>query len=137
MNSTESIRQAGLLIERALELDPEFAAAHGERAVLLASSFVDAVGGGFEQISLSPEEWEREVRERAERALARDPTVGSARVALALINMFTWHWTDALVEFRLAAQATPWDAGNLQFYALPPTPAMCGKASNSRNAHWS
>jgi TolB-like protein/Tfp pilus assembly protein PilF len=81
------------LLDRALAIDPEFAAAYAAKAANYSSMFVNTVQG----TAVAPEDraaLERRVRENAERALALDPDEARARLALRSINIITWRWAD-------------------------------------------
>jgi tetratricopeptide (TPR) repeat protein len=80
------------LLDRALELDPEFALALGSKAAAYAGELVNTAGSGFARPQA---ELEPLIREYAARALALDPLDTTAHVALGNIAVFTWRWTEA------------------------------------------
>jgi TolB-like protein/Tfp pilus assembly protein PilF len=101
LQATDSFRSTGLgatdtaleLIDRALAIDPEFAHAYALRAQLYASLFVNTV----QATGVSVEErapLEARIRDSAERALALDPELVEARLALRAINLVTWRWAN-------------------------------------------
>ncbi len=97
--SPESIRQALLLHDRALELDPDFALVRAERVYNRVVRLVDGVGpsrSGYQDAAVA----EQQAREEIERSLTRDPTLWTPREARALVELFTWRWQDAIAELR-------------------------------------
>jgi serine/threonine-protein kinase len=113
--SPESIRQALLLRDRALEVDPDFALARGERVLDQVLRLVDGVGPsreGYQDSAVA----EQQAREEIQRSLARDPTLWQPRAARALLEMFTWRWQDGIAEFReLVSNPRPDDRVILQY----------------------
>jgi len=87
------------LLDRAIEIDPEFARAYGRKASVLAPRFVNTVQGAAVDAQ-GREALEREIRGNAGRALALDPANDEARAALRSINIVTWRWT----AFRQAVE---------------------------------
>jgi TolB-like protein/Tfp pilus assembly protein PilF len=81
------------LLDRALAIDPEFAHAYALKAQVYASMFVNTV----QATGVSAEErapLEARIRDNAERALALDPDLAEARVALRAVNLVTWRWAN-------------------------------------------
>jgi TolB-like protein/Flp pilus assembly protein TadD len=100
--SPESIRQAMLLQDRALDLDPDFALLRGTRVLEEVINLVDAISS--RPIAYQdPSGVERNAREEIDRALARDPDLWVARVARATLNVYTWRWQEAIDEYRVIA----------------------------------
>jgi len=92
------------LLDRAIELDAEFALPYAQKAWRSTSPLV-GVGPGA-----SPDdavELERAVRENAERALVLDPTIGLAHAALGAIHQAQWRGEAAEEELRRAVQLSP------------------------------
>jgi TolB-like protein/Flp pilus assembly protein TadD len=81
------------LLDRAIAIDPEFAHAYAAKALLYSSLFVNTVQAtgvpADERAAL-----EARIRETAEQALALDPGVAEARLALRGINIVTWRWAN-------------------------------------------
>ena len=96
--SPDSIRQAKLLRDRALELDPNFAWARAARVLGEASDLVD--GTQNQPYAFQTVEAERLVRQEIERALALEPDLAPARIARATVDLLAWRWQDSLAEFR-------------------------------------
>lgn len=98
------------LLERAIELDPKFAAAHGLLAIHEAVSvaFQDT---GDPVVSL----------EKAERhaalALSIDPNSVNGHLAMAYVNGRNYNWAGALAEFEHALELSPNSPGILDPYA--------------------
>jgi TolB-like protein/Tfp pilus assembly protein PilF len=96
-------------LERALELDPNFALAHAQKALRhatrLSYSFdVDTV------------ESERIALESAEKALELDPNLGIAYMALANVHEVYWRWGQAREAFELAYELSPNDPSVVNAY---------------------
>lgn len=105
------------LIDRALELDPEFALAHAFKAFLLSQQMT---GTAFGPPAHSDERAriEERVRYHADRALGIDPVAPYANIALANLSFFTWRWTVARQAFRRAAGTSPNDPALLHYAYL-------------------
>jgi TolB-like protein len=82
------------LLDRAIVLDPGFALAYAEKAILYTLSFVDT-GGSLAVEAAERDELERIARENAEKALLLDPDLERAHGALGSIEFFHWRWTEA------------------------------------------
>jgi TolB-like protein len=80
------------LLDRAIELDPTFARAHGTKAAFYAATFINTVNGAAVAAS-GQADLERLVRSNAERALALDPSELRAHSALRTLNILTWRWS--------------------------------------------
>ena len=93
-------------LDAAIALDPSFARAYALKAVDYASYFVRA-----RRISETegPAEWERLVRENADRALELDPTLGLAHAALGRMHEVHWRETEARAEYERAYALSPND----------------------------
>lgn len=102
------------LLDRALELDPDCAPAHAAKAFLLSQGLVNTAFGTA--LGLSADELDAAIRRHAEQAIALDPALPDARVALGNLYLFTWRWTEARNAFEHAAAATP-NAAELVHYA--------------------
>ena len=87
-------------VSRALEIDPNFAAAYAFRAWLHA-------GGVTFSGDVDTAEEERLALEDAERALALDPTLGLAHVALANVHEIYWRWEEAREAYERAYELSP------------------------------
>jgi tetratricopeptide (TPR) repeat protein len=91
------------LMDRAIEVDPNFALAHATRSFGLAGRLY--YGGFIEQLNVTRDDAEREVLETATRALELDPDLGLAYRARALIHEINWRWADAEQAHELAVQS--------------------------------
>lgn len=99
LSTGAAFRTARALLDRALELDPEFTGALGYKAWIASSAFVNtAQGTGV--TAEGREALEAEVRLLAARTLEMDPANFEARSALRAINIPTWRWS----EFEAAVE---------------------------------
>lgn len=99
LNGPLDIRSRALeYFERAVALDPDFAAAHTEIAWIYWSQ---ANGSGDPRI-LMPK-----VKAATERALAIDPELAKAHVLKALTNEYEFDWQAAESEYRRAIELSP------------------------------
>ncbi|MGD8324811.1 MAG: hypothetical protein PVF50_10650 [Gammaproteobacteria bacterium] len=94
------------LLEQALELDPDFAAAYAGIAISLAQTTLNTIGAS------STRSWS-EVGARAaamaERALALDPDNAFAYAARGLISELSWRWPEARENYVRAYALNPSD----------------------------
>lgn len=108
----DSLRAALRHFQRAVELDPSYAAAYSGQAqtyMLL---------GDDEFSVMEPEEALQETRSAATRALGLDPGDAGAWAALATVEYaFAWNWTDAGRYFERALVLAPGDATVHHWYA--------------------
>lgn len=95
------LARMGPLLEQAVAVDPDFAAAHGRLAELQARSLIDSFGGTAVARGRRAEV-ERSARDHAARAIALDPEDTSAHFALGLLDMFFWRWEQARDHFDRA-----------------------------------
>jgi TolB-like protein/tetratricopeptide (TPR) repeat protein len=79
------------LLDRALELDPEFASALGFKAGLYAGQLVNTSGNDAQDQA----QFEPLIKDYAARALELDPQNPMAHAALASLDAFSWRWTEA------------------------------------------
>jgi tetratricopeptide (TPR) repeat protein len=88
------------LLDRAIELQPDFAAAYAAKASVIAPRVY------FRQIP--QDRGLREVRAAIDRALALDPQLGEAHVSLGLVQLFwDWDWAAAERSLRRAIELDP------------------------------
>ena len=98
--TAEGLRQAIERLERAVELDPEFALAYSELAdcYALLNWYVEPP---------PPEAWQR-AREAAVRAVRSDPQLAEAHASLGFVRLhYDRDWIDAERELRKAIQLKP------------------------------
>jgi len=108
-NDPEFIRQAVTLYESALEADPEHA--------LALAGLADAYGRLSIEGELSMQEGYERSREMAEKALAIDPDLVEALLALADIQLeYDWDMEAAEFSYRRALEIRPSDAEALRTY---------------------
>jgi DNA-binding winged helix-turn-helix (wHTH) protein/TolB-like protein/Tfp pilus assembly protein PilF len=104
-------RNARPLFERAIELDPQFAAAW---AGIADTWLVDA-----RYTDSPPHERFAKARAAAERAIELDPELADGHVSLASVyGDYDWRWDDAEREFRRALQLNPNSATAHTGYAM-------------------
>ncbi|HVT43757.1 MAG TPA: protein kinase [Thermoanaerobaculia bacterium] len=98
--TTEGIRTAIDLFQRAIDLDGEFALAWAGLAdchMILAARFLGA-----------PDQIYARVEETARRAIELDPTLAAPHAALASMEfLYRWNWREAEREFRTSIQLDP------------------------------
>jgi adenylate cyclase len=79
------------LLDKAIALDPEFTLALGTKSSIYAQELINTAGS----TARDQRELEPLIRKYATEALALDPTISVAHVALGLLEAFTWHWAAA------------------------------------------
>jgi tetratricopeptide (TPR) repeat protein len=108
--SLDGVKSAISYYERALELDPQFAAAHSALArarIALANQLKEPSRGFLEQ-----------ARTSALRAIELDPGISDAHLALAEIRRtLEWNWRTAEDEYRTAIALSPSCESAHRFYA--------------------
>ena len=108
--TAEGLRQAIERLERAVELDPEFAIAHAELAdcYALLNWYVEPPPAGA---------WER-AKESALRAVEADPDLPEAHASLGFVRLhYDRDWVDAERELRKAIQLKPSNQVAHRWYA--------------------
>ncbi len=103
------------LLDRAIELDPEYALAHAAKA--LESMYYYYTGGGAGFAPGQSAEIERIIRDSADAALRLDRSVGLAHAALGALHQFNWRGVEAEVAFQRAMALSPNDVEVLLLYA--------------------
>ncbi len=97
--------------EDALNRDATFAPAY----LGMAEAYTN-LGTIFD--GLPPETTRPQVMNFARKALALDPNLVEAHVALAFVLQEEWHWTEAESEYRRALELNPNDADAYSWFAL-------------------
>lgn len=106
-----ALRESIRCFERAVALDPNFAAAY--------AGLADAHNVLAQYGYISPAEGMQQARKSAERALAIDPSLADAHVSLAaVLEAYDWNWTGAEREYRRALQLNPWLATAHLWYGM-------------------
>src|SRR5215212_611164 len=108
--TAEGLRQAIERLERAVELDPEFAIAHSELAdcYALLNWYVEPPPAGA---------WER-AKDSALRAVEADPNLPEAHASLGFVKLhYDRDWIDAERELRKAIQLRPSNQVAHRWYA--------------------
>ena len=98
--SVEGFRRGVEYLRQAIQMDPNYAAAHAELAQCIA---VPCYYG-----SVDPNEAYPKARAAAPRALELDPDLAEGHAVLGLIlQTYDWNWTAAEREFQLAIELNP------------------------------
>lgn len=101
-----------LLLEQAIEIDPDFALAYAFRATI---GNIGLAGiGGVSPAAVA--ETERTMQRYAEQALALDPTLGIVYAALAVPHSVHWRGSEAERLFQRAIELSPKDVTILSLY---------------------
>jgi adenylate cyclase len=104
-------------LDRAIELDPQFALAYVSRAQLSASR-LNQNPGVYEDSASGRAELEALAMRDAQRALAIDPAAGPAHTILAHIHQFNWRGREADESYRRAVELSPNDPHVLVSFAV-------------------
>jgi eukaryotic-like serine/threonine-protein kinase len=99
--TTDSLRRAIVLLERAIEMDPTYAPAYAVLADCYNQFGTLMVGVG------SPLEFRPKAAAAAIRALQIDPYSAEAHAALGYVLHYDWHWEEAEKEFLRAVELNP------------------------------
>lgn len=109
----ESILRAIACFQRAIEIDPNYAAAHSGLADCYSS-----LGFSFDVGSQPPADVQPKARAAARRALELDETLAEAHNSLAYVNLnYDWDWVRAETEFKRSLQLNPGYANAHHWYA--------------------
>jgi TolB-like protein len=103
-NSGEAAGRAHKLLDRAIELDPDFGLAHGAKAGLYGAELINTTA----TVAGDAGELGPLIRNYAGKALASDPDDSNAHVALCVLAEFTWHWTEARPHALQALESPRW-----------------------------
>jgi DNA-binding winged helix-turn-helix (wHTH) protein len=104
-------------IDRALAIEPDFAAALGLKAVGLVRSLINA-DGAAPATAQRRAHVETVALRLAERALHLDSSIVLAWVARAMLHTLHWRWGDAADAYRRAAESGALDPAALEPYAV-------------------
>ena len=108
--SLPDLRRGRVHLERAIQIDPDYAPAWAG----LASACVHQLMWGA--ASADPDAHDRAL-EAAERALVIDRDIGEAYGARALVHMYDADWVGAESDYRRALELAPGDANTRQWHA--------------------
>jgi serine/threonine-protein kinase len=98
--SSDALQRATDLLDRAIELEPDFSLAYAAKASVVAPRVF------YRQIP--QEQGLREVRAAIDRAFAIDSQLGEAHVSLGLVQLFwDWDWAAAERSLRRAIELDP------------------------------
>jgi tetratricopeptide (TPR) repeat protein len=99
---------AAVALQQAIEIEPDFAAAHAELAWVYSSMLVLPV-----QLSAPRDELASLGRTHAERAIELDPDIGVAYAALGALDRLAGNWDKAEQELDRARELSPRDVNVL------------------------
>lgn len=103
-------------LDQAIKLDPAFAEAHARKADVYVVSMIDNfAAGSADRYDLA--EIDLRARTSAETALALDPGLASAYMALGQLHQYRWRWAEAEQAFERAFVLNPDDLDVLRNYA--------------------
>jgi len=103
-------------LDQAIKLDPTFAEAHARKADVYVVSMIDNFAvGSADRYDLA--EIDLRARTSAETALALDPGLASAYMALGQLHQYRWRWAEAEQAFEQAFVLNPDDLDVLRNYA--------------------
>ena len=103
-------------LDQAIALEPAFAEAHARKADVYVVSMVDSFAAGTAN-RYDLEEIDRRARMSAETALALDPGLASAHMALGRLHQYRWRWAEAGQAFERAFVLNPDDLDVMRTYA--------------------
>jgi TolB-like protein/DNA-binding winged helix-turn-helix (wHTH) protein/Tfp pilus assembly protein PilF len=95
----EGRRLAGELLQKAVQIDPSFAQAYGQLALLHSHGGGVLAGGGV-QTRMQAREW-------ADKAIALDASCAEAYAALGWLELADWDWRGSEQAFRRAIELNP------------------------------
>jgi TolB-like protein len=105
------------LLDRAIELDPEFADAYASKGYVgvwtLVSGYAEAPSDRDELRAV-----EREALDNENRALAIDDRLGTAWLVRAAVNHVSWRWKSAEADYEKALELSPNDPQVLSEYGM-------------------
>ncbi len=99
-------------MDRAIEIDPEFALAYATQASLYATELINTIIGSTQSWT----EFELLVRENAGRALELDPESALALNALGDLASFSWRWSEAKERYDKAYENGVLTGSGAPFY---------------------
>jgi TolB-like protein/Flp pilus assembly protein TadD len=105
------------LFERAIAIDPEYAAPYATLARFYSQNLVNTAAREATSAERRPE-LEATVRRYASRALDLDPQQAPALTALANLQLLTWRWTEAEAAYKRAVEAAPPDSLTASYYGF-------------------
>ena len=103
-------------LDQAIALDPTFAEAHARKADVYVVSMVDSFAAGTAS-RYDLDEIDHQARTSAETALALDPGLASAYMALGRLHQYRWRWVEAGQAFERASVLNPDDLDVMRTYA--------------------
>ena len=109
-SGTENRKKALDYYQRAITLDPSYAAAYAELAT--SYSILSAIG------ELNPKELIPESQAAAQKAVELDPNLAEAHLALGFTKVDEWDWTASERELKRAIELNPNLVRGHSFYSL-------------------
>jgi TolB-like protein/Flp pilus assembly protein TadD len=106
-----------LYLDQAIALDPGFAQAHARKADVYAAELVGNFSSGAADL-YDLDDMDRRVRTSAETALALDPDLESAYLALGRLHQYRWRWAEAQQAYERAFELAPDNPDVLRALAL-------------------
>ena len=100
-------RPALVELDKAIELDPNFAVALGAKAYYLAASLIALSPDGSPETPAEQAEITSTAEELATRALSTDPNLGDAYLTLSIISQVKRQWADRLTYSAKAMEVSP------------------------------
>jgi len=105
-----------LYLDRAIELDPEFANAYARKASAYSLALIDNVASGAADV-VDLTDLDRLTRHNAKKALALNPKLATAHLALGRLHQLRWRWTEARQAYERAFELSPDDLDLLRLYS--------------------
>lgn len=105
------------LLDRAIALDPRFAAARVERAMIYTWAVAYSEAGSSAEDIARRMEYERLALEDAKLAIESDPSLPGPWLVRGILDLERWRWHEAETSFRLALELAPNDPDALLQYA--------------------
>jgi DNA-binding winged helix-turn-helix (wHTH) protein/TolB-like protein/tetratricopeptide (TPR) repeat protein len=105
-----------LYLDEAIARDPEFGQAHARKADVYAAGLVENFSSGVPNVS-DVDEIYNQIRSSVETALAIDPSLESAYLALGRLYQYRWRWAEAKQAFERAAELAPDNPDVLRAFA--------------------
>lgn len=103
------IKRAVSLLEKAIELDPDFAQAYSS----LSACYIYLGTAGRIQSVLAYSKG----KQLAEKAISLDRFLPEAHLSLAMVNLFEWNWDEAFKSFHTAIELNPNNADAHHYFS--------------------
>ena len=103
-------------LERAIELDPDFAVAYATKAGNFAQNMINTFGASANDEG--PDALYQRVQDLAAKALEIDPSLGQAYGAVGTAHRNYWRWTEAREAFEQGRRIDPSERGDAWFFSF-------------------